>query len=423
MAAPKENLVALDGLRFGLAIYLVLFHTFKNYPEIESIPWLHSLLSLGFFSTSAFFVLSGFLLTHVYLGRKQQAIAKRDFFIKRLTSLYPIHIFALVLAIPLAMTASGNLGSVMVDHNVNGWSSIAPDTTAYALSFQGLLANIGLNLTLLQAWNPCYTLFNQPAWSLSALLFFYICFPYMAPRLNATRRPTLLLVAVCTLYALPAFYMFFSNTVTPMAHGLMHRNPIIRLPEFLSGILLYTLYRARPAWLSTLLSPNGKRATTVFIVACFVATALLYRFVGGQWYYLAHNGLLLPSQLALVLLCADANWQLGTTARQWLSRLGVASLSIFALHIPLQMVASKAEKVLYAGWEVMTTSAPISELAQIAMSADRSIWMYPMYMGVLLISCILFQEKVVTRTRDMLRARLLPRKQRKSAYPHHADYK
>ncbi|MCX2524620.1 acyltransferase family protein [Larsenimonas rhizosphaerae] len=419
MATPsRETFVALDWLRFALAIYLVMFHTLKNYPEVQALPMVHSLLSLGFFSTSTFFVLSGFLLTHVYLGPGRRAeINKKSFFIKRLSSLYPIHILALLLAIPLALTASGSMGTVMVDHNVNGWHMNAPETQAYALDTTGWLVNLGLNLSLLQAWNPLYTVFNQPAWSLSALLFFYITFPYLAPRLRATYRPALLLTVLCLLYLTPSLYMFFSDTVTPIAHGMMHRNPLLRLPEFLAGIVLYRVYDLKPAWLAALTGHTGKWWSIGFILLCLWATAMLYQFVGGQWYYLVHNGLLLPAQLLLVMLCARSRLDPRTWSAGVAARLGIASLSIFALHIPLSMMASKIEKASYALFDIITTDATLGMLPHLATQEERSLWVYPIYLAVVIVASALFQTRLVNRMRDRLRARFLkPKRGTRTTY-------
>lgn len=60
-------------------------------------------------------------------------------------------------------------------------------------------------------------------------------------------------------------------------------------------------------------------------------------FTKGEayWYFLLHNGLLLPAQVGLVCLSALAREPNSEWLRHWSPRLGAASLSIFALHVPL----------------------------------------------------------------------------------------
>ena len=118
---PQQRFVALEWLRFGLGLYIVLFHTIYHYSA--SWPWAHYLSDLGFFSTSTFFVLSGFLLTHVYLrpqpvGDFAMRESTRSFLIKRIANLYPIHIGAiLITAAVLCLLA---------------WMRVTPDDAAHA---------------------------------------------------------------------------------------------------------------------------------------------------------------------------------------------------------------------------------------------------------------------------------------------------
>lgn len=63
----QKDFWALDWLRFLLALYLVLYHTLKGHYGPIADTWIEALLELGNMATSVFFVLSGFLLTHVYV--------------------------------------------------------------------------------------------------------------------------------------------------------------------------------------------------------------------------------------------------------------------------------------------------------------------------------------------------------------------
>jgi peptidoglycan/LPS O-acetylase OafA/YrhL len=98
MSTSKLHFTALEWLRFGLGFYIVLFHTF-HFPGMPE--WMIKSTQLGFFATSTFFVLSGFLLSHVYLKRNedhsvQMRESTKSFLVKRFANLYPVHIFSLL---------------------------------------------------------------------------------------------------------------------------------------------------------------------------------------------------------------------------------------------------------------------------------------------------------------------------------------
>src|SRR5581483_7967246 len=64
----RKTIVGLDAMRFVLAVYLMVFHTISAYPQANRHPLIW-LADLGGFSTSSFFILSGFILTYVYVDR------------------------------------------------------------------------------------------------------------------------------------------------------------------------------------------------------------------------------------------------------------------------------------------------------------------------------------------------------------------
>lgn len=411
----REKFVALDWLRFALAIYLVLFHTLKEYGDIKAVQWIYSSMSLGFYSTSTFFVLSGFLLAHVYIGRNQgQGLDYKRFWIKRFASLYPIHILALIIVLPLVVINAGGITQIAVTPNTNDWAE-GGSAASHMLGMGGFMANLLLHVSLLHAWSPFYTTFNFATWSLSALLFFYLVFPFIGPALARMHRPLLALLAIGLVYAVPALYMFLAGiNDNVIAHGIMHRNPLIRLPEFLSGVVLHQVYLRHKLLMATLFSARGTVLCLAFILGCFAFSAWIHAEVRGGWYYLLHNGLLLPSQLLLVLMCAWFQPDSNTAQARLAARLGLASLSIFALHTPLNMISSKIEKLVLGGIEMLTTQAPVSlsSLLNLAGDQTRELWMYPFFLAGVVVVCVLFQEQLVNRTRLFVQNRLLNREKR-----------
>ena len=77
---------------------------------------------------------------------------------------------------------------------------------------------------------------------------------------------------------------------------------MLRLPEFLGGILAYGLFRGYRD--RGMVPGRGLLAALVaLVVAAFLVADYLFTQGAKHWYFLLHNGLLLPAQL---LLCAFA---------------------------------------------------------------------------------------------------------------------
>ncbi|WP_251976807.1 acyltransferase family protein [Salinicola avicenniae] len=407
--AAKERFIGLEWLRFLLGLYIVIFHTLHNYPSIRD--WSHYVTDIGFFSTSAFFVLSGFLLTHVYLdSRHEMREPARSFWLKRFSNLYPIHIGSLVLAMAVSALvgylaiAPGDqdisLRFVVYDVN-NDVGQLDWDSLKHTMGALETGINVLLNLTLLHAWNPLYLTFNPPSWSISALFFFYLTFPWLAPRLRRVLHPRRAILLVNLLYLLPPLYVVLTTDYGVPETGILHRNPLIRLPEFAAGILLYTFYAMRRS--------QGRRLTargcSVVLagIAISVAVALWLLGKGHAWYYLLHNGLLLPAQLALIYVAALWREPHSPRLRRWAARLGGASLPMFALHVPLYALFSRVERVLSGEPALCMSDVP----ACLGAAGDVHLWLYPLFLLLTVLFCVMFQEQFVVRVRHFLLRYLL----------------
>jgi len=406
----KEHFIGLEWLRFLLAIYVVLFHTVHAYVEGEP-SWVADLAGVGFFATSSFFILSGFLLAHVYCRQGELREPARHFLGKRLANLYPLHLFSLLLtAIVLAIIAKlgippddakASLRYVVYDTN-EVLVGEARDALEHFMNNRELALNFVLQLLMLQAWNPLYLTFNPPLWSISTLFFFYLTFPWLAPRLMRLRHKGWWLVAIGVLYLLPPLWAIQQDAYGIPYTGLLHRMPLLRLPEFIAGILLCGLFRE---WRNAggQLGVASRLALAVFVLACFLATVWLLK---GEryWYFLLHNGLLLPAQLALVWLCALITTPRSTTLVRWSQRLGAASLPLFVLHVPVFILFSRSEKLL----GVMTAGC-FEDWAQCALRAGEqslAFGFYPLYLGLCIVVCVVAQERAVVPVRKFLLRRL-----------------
>jgi peptidoglycan/LPS O-acetylase OafA/YrhL len=407
----KQEFMALNWLRFFLSLYIVLFHTFnETYKLKNSFPVISALLDLGNFATSIFFVLSGFLLTYVYVSlRGGKHIDRRAFFVSRLSALYPIHLFTILLALPFFFALIYRHGGIEVPIDVL-WRKtrlLGSGETIFALL---------MNLTLTHAWNPLYLLLNPPSWSLSALLFFYFLFPSLAPWLNRCQSPKWGLAILGILFFLPGAFAQLMGLSDIVTDGVMHRNPVIRLPLFLGGILLCVIFARRAA------EGNKKPdvPTTIgsgFLVLMTVAIAAYWQSKNSD--HLLHvirNGIYFPAALAVVWIFANVAPAKSEWNQRWSARLGKASLSIFALHFPLFDIFRRSEKFVRAFILTYGEGTSFASLCQTAKNLDESILAYPIYFLFVVVASIALQEKIVNPIQKLIKGRYLIRKCNRAAF-------
>jgi peptidoglycan/LPS O-acetylase OafA/YrhL len=311
------ELPALTGLRFFAALFVVLYH-FVSPAARASHAVGANLLSTGYMAVGVFFLLSGFVLTYSYLGEAGTlSTDRRSFWIARFARIYPAYLFAFLVAAPFQI-----VGSIYV----NGWR----------LAAEKLAVGGGLYLSLLQSWTPWTAWYwNPPAWSLSVEVFFYFCFPFLGLLFGRMLPRRCLGWAVGLWMAgllVPALYCALRvPAAQPLASSLqlaIETNPLLRLPEFLVGVLLGRIYLSGFRF-----SPRAAAALSLAVLvglgAALSASAAIPR-------PLLANGLLVPLSALLIFSLAH---QRGLVAALLSNRvvklLGEASFSIYILQIPV----------------------------------------------------------------------------------------
>lgn len=299
--ASRPALPAIAGLRFYAAMHIVLLHTLRAGwlpPEVARLTrW-------GASTASLFFILSGFILTYAYAApRGGLRVPTREFLRRRLVRLYPAAIVCHLLAVPLVWQSYGP---------VERWLRAAA-TAGGVQAFWPAFANS----------------FDSPAWSLSYLALGYLLLPSVLRR-TAAWEPRRLLTAMGALWLamlIPAGAFVLIQPANPLWRTALFTFPLVRLPEFLFGVLLARLLIARqwprvPAWVAP--------------AACAALAATLV-LTPAALFVMNHNGLWAP--LHAVLL-----WSLAAGSAGWVHRvlgaapartLGDASLAIYLLHVPL----------------------------------------------------------------------------------------
>ncbi|WP_170921144.1 acyltransferase family protein [Enhydrobacter aerosaccus] len=233
------------------ALWVVLYHYAARYlPGLHTDRYTH-LLDKGYLAVDLFFMLSGFVLTHVYWRTFTEPVRGSywKFLMARIARLYPLHLFVLSLFLATA------LASRAVEYAATGtFEAIALQGTR---SFTALLAN----LFMLQGLNAGQLSWNYPAWSISVEFVAYLGFPFALPWIWRSRCRSKILLALVLVALLTWFALVtgddFDQWDGPLA--------LLRcVPEFLIGTLLYAAF-ARGAW-STVSGRDGVLITLVIVL-------------------------------------------------------------------------------------------------------------------------------------------------------------
>ena len=313
----KPDLKALTGLRFFAALAVVFYHFALSLTGGWPSP-LVRIAGSGYAAVSFFFVLSGFILSYSYIGKGGSLRGtRRDFYVARVARIYPAYLLAFVLAAPQ-----------------NIWSSL--HVNAFPIAVGKLMASAFALLSLQQAWTPwtawCW---NFPAWSVSVESFFYLLFPWVAPALARLRLSTCLRLCgglwLLSLVAPLSLFLLKGTTGPPELNDHMQMvvefSPLLRLPEFLIGILIGR------AFVSGLAERIPQRGVS-YLSATFIFGLLA--FVPGIPHPLLANGLLVPFFVCLILgLSKDQGAFKKLLSLPLLVTLGEASYGIYILQIPV----------------------------------------------------------------------------------------
>lgn len=165
---------ALDGLRFAAALLIVLYHYGAEAPLV--LADLHPVFGRGYLATDFFLILSGFVLGRAYGGQILSGrVSLFGFLKKRLTRLWPAQLIVLAAMAVLVMLAQA-----------------AGDHPGHPGNFTPLA--LLMQTFMVQAWGVAGGVgWNQPSWSLSALLVCYAAFPLAWRWISRMTSPTALL--------------------------------------------------------------------------------------------------------------------------------------------------------------------------------------------------------------------------------------
>lgn len=341
----KEPIPALTSLRFFAAAAIFALHA-AQMPGFPTGRFLGFTLNHG---VSFFYVLSGFILHYNYRDRPT---SWGRFVWLRFARIWPLHVAALAFALALR------------------WSDLISWIHAYLTPY-----SVAAVVFLLQAWSPhntTYFAINGVSWSISAEMFFYVCFLPLS--IAFTRRPFWSLAGAILFHALYVTVVWNAPVTRSFADALYSVNPAFRILEFVIGIA------ASETWMRLRTAEISRGMATAIEVSVIVAVLLADLMTGRVVSALkpldtpvqATAYLMWVDPFFAMLLCVFAtNRGLISKALAWrpLMVLGEISFALYLIHQPAQWFVAEHLPALDA-WGMLL----VSIAAALVIAAAAHYW-------------------------------------------------
>lgn len=306
-ATPTRGgrLDSLTSLRWFAAFGVFLFHMRNIVTFPSQLDWL---TGTGYLGVTFFFVLSGFVLTWSW----QPGTPVRAFYWRRFARIYPLHLLALLIAVPVFYRA------------------VVPEGQWWIKPFDlGLLL---LSVLVIQGWwlAPSVLFSGNPAaWTLTVEAFFYALHPAIVRMMSRMRARGALAAAV--LVAAAAFVL---RTVTqPSTGGWLGQlpEPIMHLPSFVLGMLV--AWACRQGWRLRI----GTSIPLLALMAWFLLVA--YSGIGWTGPYVSEVTAVLCALVIAAAATSDTAGRRGILTWRPLVALGEWSFAFYLIHATLIYLA------------------------------------------------------------------------------------
>lgn len=292
----------LQALRFVFSFTILVSHLLGHK---------YSTFGLGEYGVDGFFVLSGFVLSVAY-GHKidKSLFSTRYFFIKQWLKLYPLHICTFILAI-FYEAYYGNFYE---------WYRLIPP------------------VFLVQSWIPnesFHYIPNGSSWSLCGFFFFYLLFSALYIRI--TRIPTRRLLVIAVAF-LALYVALVVNSPEKYVYAVIYTSPLLRLPDFILGIVLYRLFSSdKGRWIGNSLNNLNIPLLTLIEVVVLLSPLLAFIVYGETNHALRCVSLFWIFVAVQLLLFSWIDGGKGLVTRLFHSRammfLGSISFEIYLIHM------------------------------------------------------------------------------------------
>jgi peptidoglycan/LPS O-acetylase OafA/YrhL len=294
----SDRMIYLDLLRIASSYMIIVYHFQQQLAVGQAAGALRARLEGFMLAVDLFFFISGFVIASVYTGRIAGFADFREFMVKRIARLVPLHwaTFA-VFAVFGILYAAGLRSS---NHpEIYAWPCAIP------------------NALLLHAFGFCSSLtFNYVSWSISAEMGMYLLFPLLAVIVARRWLALPLALAVIAVLTWVSERSGWSWLEWTFDGGVLRA-----LPTFLLGMIAFQ-HRARLGRLPWAAGWLGL-ACLAFLAGCMMAWPKLW---------------LLPIVYAVALLGIAASEQPSSRWARRVAPLGQLTYSLYMLHPLVQGV-------------------------------------------------------------------------------------
>ena len=294
------DLKPITALRFGAALWVAVYAFWENLAGAGQ----SGLVAKGYLGVELFFVLSGFILSHVYLAQAgEKRFSYSRFLWARVARVYPLHIATLVAVGLLAGAAL--VAGMSVDANVLSWSSLPA------------------NLLMVHAWGLAPVAgWNHPSWSISAEWFAYLCFPAFAFVFWRLRDRPVVAVLGAAAFLATLYFVFEQWAGFPLTEATIRWGALRIVPCFALGCALYLMYRKAPLKAPALTS-----------------AAFLVLMLGSAWLGLWDAITVLLAGGLILSLASLPNERAGWLASKPAVYLGEISYAVYMVCVPWKLLA------------------------------------------------------------------------------------
>lgn len=216
MKEENKYLYGIQILRIIACIMVMIHHMQDPFGIILSLN------TLGRFSVTVFFCISGFIAG--YLAKEINSYTFKDsveFYKKKITKFYPLYIFMFLFALMIEIC------SCIIKSN-------------YAKLFNSMfIFKTFAFLSLTQSWIPLrdiYTAFNPLCWFMSSIMFCYFCQPWLLYKLSRNSSKTNILLLILIGGVLLVLTILTKNNLD-INSWLMYYCPAIRLLDFIIAMI------------------------------------------------------------------------------------------------------------------------------------------------------------------------------------------
>lgn len=307
-----SDIKPLTGLRFIAAFWILMYFFWNRLGFGES--FFPGIVHMGYLGVDLFFILSGFVLAHVYGPQLENKSFKFGSFIwARLARVYPVHILTLAIIFVLWIAAQ-KMGAEVPTHAFN-------------------LNHIPFHLMLMQAWGFVDADgWNFPSWSISAEWFAYLSFPALFAVSTIFKKHRLLgiVFGIFSFYAIYwiAFMLGFDLVKMTWQGGALRI-----IPSFLTGIMLWRF------------GNNINLGFKAAYLGLALSALLLIVFAS-----LSYSALVIwPCLLGVVFFLAETSKTKGKSlisSKTWVY-LGEISFSMYMVHLLVDIVFFKIAEKLF----------------------------------------------------------------------------